>query len=142
METVVSATGNRTAWAVVSDDRCPVVQFLARLIRQLDRRHFFHFVKREDQDLASQSLVAELDACPWSLLLIDNEGERRQGPEAIPFILKNLPQGRLAVAIYLLPGTMWLTRQLYLLVSRSKLRLTPKPGGKQPEIISIMRSNS
>lgn len=123
MDMVSLTADNQNAWTIVSDDRCPVVRFLSHIVRCLDRNHFFRFVTRMDQDPLSQSLIAELDACPWSLQLIDNQQERKQGPEAIPFILKNLPTGRLAVVIYLLPGTMWLTRQLYMLVSQNKKRL-------------------
>lgn len=120
MDPVARSIDNRGTWTVVSDDRCPVVRFLTAVIRRLDRNHFFRFITRADRSPTSQSLLAELDACPWSLLLIDSENQRKQGPEAIPFILKNLPGGRLAVVFYLLPGTMWLTQQLYLLVSNNK----------------------
>lgn len=120
MDPVTRSIDNKGAWTVVSDDRCPVVRFMTAVIRRLDRHHFFQFITKADGTPHSQSLLAELDACPWSLLIIDNENQRREGPEAIPFILKNLPAGKLAVVFYLLPGTMWLTQQLYLLVSTNK----------------------
>ena len=132
METVVTTTDNLRAWTIVSDDSCPVVRFMTRLVRRCDQREFFHFIGRENNDEISRSLLKELSATQWSLLLIDDSGQHIQGPEAIPFILKNLPSGRLACVAYLIPGTMWLTRQLYLYVSRNRrkiasLKVAPTP---------------
>ena len=120
----VSITGNpRADWIIVSDDNCPVVRFLSRVVKQNDKRECFQFIGRESSDEESKKLFRELAASPWSLLLIDDIGERHNGPEAIPYILKNLPSGRLACVAYLIPGTMWLTRQLYLYVSRNRKKI-------------------
>lgn len=123
METVVTTTGNQRAWTIVSDDNCPVVRFLTRVVRSCDRRHFFHFIGRENNDEQSRTLFRILASSHWSLLLIDDAGQYLEGPEAIPFILRNLPSGRLACVIYLIPGTMWLTRQLYFYVSRNRKKI-------------------
>ncbi len=124
MEPVVKTADNRRAWTIVSDDNCPVVRFLTRIIRSCDKNGFFNFVGH-DENIAEDAklLLKELAASQWSLLLIDDLDQRIHGPEAIPFILKNLPQGRLACAAYLIPGTMWLTRQLYLSVSRNRKKI-------------------
>ncbi len=123
MDTVVKTTGNQRGWTIVSDDNCPVVRFMTHLVRSCDRNNFFQFVGRENTDEQSRSLFRELNSTPWSLLLIDDLGHQMQGPEAIPFILKNLPSGRLACVAYLIPGTMWITRQLYLYVSRNRRKI-------------------
>lgn len=104
---------------IVCDERCVVVRRLADLMKWWDRAHHFRFVDRDSADAADRQLVDELDAQPWSLLLIDDIEQRWRGPESIPIILKNLPFGKIAAVLYILPGTMWLTRQLYLLVSRN-----------------------
>lgn len=134
METVVATADNQRTWVIVSDDNCPVVRFLSRLVKSCDQRRFFAFIGHNNNDEQSRTLLKELNASPWSLLLIDDMGQRLQGPEAIPFILKNLPSGRLACVIYLIPGTMWLTRQIYLSVSRNRkklasLRVSPAQSG-------------
>lgn len=124
METVVAKADNRrAAWIIVSDDNCPVVRFLSRLVRSYDKRACFDFIGRETSDDHSKNLFRELAASPWSLMLIDDLGERHFGPEAIPYILKNLPSGRLACVAYLIPGTMLLTRQLYACVSRNRNKI-------------------
>lgn len=123
METVVTTADNQRAWTIVSDDSCPVVRFMTRLVRRCDQRQFFHFIGHDNTDENSRGLLKELSTSPWSLLLIDDAGQHLQGPEAIPFILKNLPSGRLACVAYLIPGTMWLTRQLYLYVSRNRRKI-------------------
>lgn len=134
METVVATADSQSSWTIVSDDRCPVVRFLTRLVKACDHRNFFRFVGRENTDEQSLTLFTELAATPWSLLLIDDYGQRMQGPEAIPFILKNLPSGRLACVAYLIPGTMWFTKQLYFGISRNRRNIatlaaaSPKPG--------------
>ncbi len=48
-----------------------------------------------------------------SLEVVDKNGSSFQGAEAVPIILKHLPFGKLAAAFYILPGTMWVTKQLY-----------------------------
>jgi predicted DCC family thiol-disulfide oxidoreductase YuxK len=123
METVVKTTGNQRGWTIVSDDNCPVVRFMTRLVRSCDRTQFFQFIGRENTDEQSRLLFRELNSTPWSLLLIDDAGHHIQGPEAIPFILKNLPSGRLACVAYLIPGTMWITRTLYMYVSRNRRKI-------------------
>lgn len=120
METVVSTADNLGSWTIVSDDNCPVVRFLTHIVKACDHRTFFRFVGRECKDDQSRRLFAELAESPWSLILIDERGQRRHGPEAIPFILKNLPSGRLACVAYLIPGTMWLTRQIYHGISHNR----------------------
>ncbi len=137
MEKVVSTADNRGAWTIVSDDNCPVVRFLTHIVKSSDRRHFFRFIGRENTDEQSSLLLRELSNSSWSLLLIDEYGERIHGPEAIPFILKNLPSGRLACVAYLIPGTMLVTRQLYFYVSRNRRKLKAlKVTPQTPEKIS------
>ncbi len=111
---------DNNAWTIVFDDCCPIVQKLGWLVRQWDSKGIFKFVGRDSTEHLHRPLVQMLDASPWSLLLLDESGNAWSGPEAIPFILKNLPSGRLAAVAYTLPGTMWLTRQLYMLVSRNR----------------------
>lgn len=115
-----AAADNLTPWIIVSDDRCPVVRKLSWVVRQWDNTGVFKFVSKHEHNEAETALVHELDACPWSLILVHDCGMRSAGPEAIPFILRNLPGGKLATVAYVVPGTMWLTRQLYNLVSRNR----------------------
>lgn len=117
------ATDNLEAWTIVSDDRCPVVRKLSWLVRQWDNAGTFKFISKHEHNEREAELVNELDACPWSLMLVHDSGMRSAGPEAIPFILRNLPGGKLATVAYVVPGTMWVTRQLYNLVSRNRRML-------------------
>jgi predicted DCC family thiol-disulfide oxidoreductase YuxK len=107
-------------FTIVCDDRCVVVRRLAAIVKCWDRAHHFLFIDRDSAAKAERSLVAELDASSWSLMLVDERKVRWFGPEAIPIILKNLPFGKIAAVAYILPGTMWLTRGLYMLVSRTR----------------------
>lgn len=128
METVVNTADNQSAWTIACDDSCPVVRFLAHVVRRADSRHTFQIIGLDDNSERARDLITELNSTPWSLLLIDSDGHRYQGPEAIPFIMKNLPSGRLAAVAYTLPGTMWLTHQLYMCVSKNRRKLaTLKP---------------
>lgn len=47
-----------------------------------------------------------------TLSAVDENGVEWNGAEAVPIIFKNLPFGRLAAAMYILPGTMWVTKRL------------------------------
>lgn len=115
------------SFTIVCDERCFVVNRLAALLKLWDRAQVFTFVDRESSSKTARQLMADLDKAPWSLFLIDDNNERWYGPEAIPMVLKNLPFGRFAAVLYILPGTMWLTRQAYQLVSRSRLIISSKP---------------
>lgn len=105
---------------IVYDDTCPVVHRLGWLVRQWDREHAFRYVSRDTTDGDTAQLLSDLAQTPWSLMLLDGDGQRWHGPEAIPFILKNLPAGKIAAVTYTIPGTMWITRQLYFMVSRNR----------------------
>jgi predicted DCC family thiol-disulfide oxidoreductase YuxK len=120
MSTVAMKSLESSYFMIVCDERCAVVRQLASLMKLWDRARKFHFVDRDSSDPEQLKLVADLDATRWSLLLIDDVDERWSGPEAIPIILKNLPFGKIAAVAYILPGTMWLTHQLYMLVSRNR----------------------
>jgi predicted DCC family thiol-disulfide oxidoreductase YuxK len=114
-------------WIIVVDDSCPVVNRFGWLVRQWDRRGLFRFVGRDSTEEGHASLIRRLDETPWSLMLLDREGNEWLGPEAIPFILKNLPSGKIAAVTYTVPGTMWVTRKLYYMVSRNRKLFSAEP---------------
>lgn len=120
MDKTVVRCKESSSFVIVCDERCTVVKRLAALLKVWDRKQLFTFVDRESESVTAKSLMTELDKSRWSLFLIDENGERWYGPEAIPMILKHLPSGRFAAVFYILPGTMWLTRQFYKLVSRTR----------------------
>jgi predicted DCC family thiol-disulfide oxidoreductase YuxK len=120
MGTVTMNRQEASSFKIVCDDRCAVVRRLASVVKWWDRSGTFVFVGRDSANVADQQLVSDLDTCPWSLLLIDEFDSRWEGPESIPIILKNLRFGRIAAVFYILPGTAWITRQLYLIVSRNR----------------------
>ena len=120
MSTVAMKSLEAQTFTIICDDRCAVVRRLAAIVKWWDRAENFAFIDREKATGPERALVAELDASVWSLLLVDDAQVRWYGPEAIPIILKNLPFGKIACVTYTLPGTMWLTNQLYMFVSRSR----------------------
>lgn len=78
------------------DESCAFNRQLLSLIKQWDRKHSIEIRKSSD-----------------ALRVVDRNGGSFQGAEAVPIILKHLPFGKLAAAVYILPGTMWVTKQLY-----------------------------
>jgi predicted DCC family thiol-disulfide oxidoreductase YuxK len=126
MSTVAMKNLENQSFTIVCDDRCAVVKRLAALVKWWDRGHRFVFINRTTTNAQEHQFVSELDASYWSLLLIDENQVRWHGPESIPIILKNLPFGKIAAVAYILPGTMWLTHQLYMLISRSRDRFVFK----------------
>lgn len=125
MNAVVNACQESLSFTIVCDERCTVVRNFGALIKWWDKQQAFVFVDRDSTSPRATDLIQRLDRSKWSLLLIDENGLQWEGPEAVPMILKNLPFGKIAAVFYILPGTMWLTQQFYLLVSRSKSRLQP-----------------
>lgn len=124
METLTIQSPTTLSFTIVCDERCAMVQKFSALVKWWDKEHVFTFVDRDSRNPGAQRLVRDLDASPWSLMLIDEDGFRWQGPEAIPLILKHLPLGKLAAVFYILPGTMWVTRQFYSFASRNRRLLT------------------
>lgn len=120
MDTVANRSWESLAFTIVCDERCRVVRNLGTLLKWWDKKTVFTFVDRDSTNPRAKELIADLDRSQWSLFLIDDEGVRWEGPEAIPIILKNLPFGKIFAVFYILPGTMWLTRRLYYLISRSR----------------------
>lgn len=114
-------------FTIVCDDNCAVVRRLAALVKLWDKNRLFAFVDKDSHSENTPALLGELEKCPWSLFLIDECKERWYGPEAIPIILKNLPLGKFAAVFYILPGTMWLTRQIYQIISTSRHLFGPAP---------------
>lgn len=121
-----SCSQNAHDWTIVFDDTCPVVNKFGWLVRQWDRDGVFRYVGRGTTDGDSAPLIERLEETPWSLMLVDKAGTSWHGPEAIPFILKNLPSGKIAAVTYTIPGTMWITRQLYYMVSRNRQMLAER----------------
>jgi len=129
MNSVVNACQESLTFTIVCDERCSIVRSFGALVKWWDKHQAFTFVDRDSTNPKAANLVQRLDRSKWSLLLIGPSDDLKltqwEGPEAVPIILKNLPFGKIAAVLYILPGTMWLTRQVYLLVSRSRRRFTP-----------------
>jgi predicted DCC family thiol-disulfide oxidoreductase YuxK len=109
-----------SSFKVICDDRCAMVRRLGSIVKRWDTAKKFEFIERSAETFDNQENYRRLDASRWSLVLIDDLNNQWEGPEAIPFILKNLPLGRLAAVFYILPGTMWLTRKFYKALSQNR----------------------
>ena len=120
MEQATINSQEASFFQLVCDDRCAMVRRLASIVRRWDRNHCFHFIRRSAHADADKKYLHYLDESPWSLVLLDNQNNAWAGPEAIPFILKNLPFGKIAAVLYILPGTMFVTRQFYHALSRNR----------------------
>lgn len=122
MDTVAKS---QETFVIVCDERCTVVRNFGALVKWWDTMQVFTFVDRDSNSPRAKELIAALDKSKWSLLLIDDNHDKWVGPEAIPMILKNLPFGKMAAVLYILPGTMWITEQAYLFVSRNRRLFSP-----------------
>ncbi|HEY9757133.1 MAG TPA: DCC1-like thiol-disulfide oxidoreductase family protein [Oculatellaceae cyanobacterium] len=120
MDAATMITKEASFFKVICDDRCAMVRRLGSVVKRWDTSKKFEFVERSAETYDNQENYRRLDASRWSLVLIDDLNNQWEGPEAIPFILKNLPFGRLAAVFYILPGTMWLTRKLYKALSQNR----------------------
>jgi predicted DCC family thiol-disulfide oxidoreductase YuxK len=89
---------------------------LLSLIRQWDRTGRVRILS----DNHGQSETISPSSSNGELCVSDETGERWYGAEAVPIIFKSLPFGKIAAAMYILPGTMWVTKQIYALEKPSK----------------------
>lgn len=136
MDAVANGCQESLAFTIVCDERCAVVRNLGALVKWWDRHHVFTFVDRDSTSQRAKELIDDLNRSKWSLFLIDDMNDRWEGPEAVPMILKNLPFGKLAAVLYILPGTMWLTRMFYNVVSHSRRHFSmPRSAGPQESTI-------
>jgi hypothetical protein len=99
-------TGMNQPLTLTCNESSTFSRSLVTLLRQWDRNGR---IKIE------RPIKSELGILPNEdhLCLLDENGISWKGAEALPHIFKNLPFGKLAAAIYTLPGTMWFTKQLY-----------------------------
>jgi hypothetical protein len=107
-----SGLPNRTAGPVITlscDETSSFNRHLLSLVRQWDRSGNVRIVLKKDGQIEQPGQPLNIS----QLCVSDQNGGRWYGPEAVPIIFKNLPFGKLAAAMYILPGTMWFTRQLY-----------------------------
>jgi predicted DCC family thiol-disulfide oxidoreductase YuxK len=81
---------------------------LVALVRQWDKGHVIRICPSSEPAGSSSNKADQ-----GLLSAIDQDGAHWLGAEAVPIVFKNLPFGKLAAAMYILPGTMWVTKQLY-----------------------------
>jgi predicted DCC family thiol-disulfide oxidoreductase YuxK len=120
MDTATINSKEASYFKIICDDRCAMVRRLSSVVKRWDKAKKFEFIERSAETYTNRDSYRLLDASKWSLVLLDDLDNQWEGPEAIPFILKSLPLGRLAAVFYILPGTMWLTRKLYKALSRNR----------------------
>ena len=118
VDAVAKTCRESLSFVLALNENCHLVRAFGKLVQCWDRNNIFTFVDLESQSKIARELVFDLDKSPWSVLLVDDHGNRWYGPEAIPQILTHLPFGKVAAVFYILPGTMWLTRAVYRLLSR------------------------
>jgi hypothetical protein len=92
---------------VYIDQKLAFNRHLLSLIKQWDKAHIIEIHTEEAKEANDKCFTDR------ALQVIDNNGDGFEGPEAVPIILKHLPFGKLFAAMYILPGTMWLTKQFY-----------------------------
>jgi len=101
------------------DESSAFNRHLLSLIKQWDKRRSIdvHYIKADHlPSFQSKSIPLPKKHKQFyndTLQVVDNNGSSFEGAEAVPIILKHLPFGKLAAAFYILPGTMWVTKQLY-----------------------------
>ena len=104
MSTTATVSKESSYLKVICDDRCAMVQRLSAVVKRWDKAKKFEFIERSAETFSNRDSFRLLDASKWSLVLIDDLNNKWEGPEAIPFILKNLPLGRLADQAFAILG--------------------------------------
>ncbi len=99
--------GCRQPITVYLDQKLAFNRRLLFLIKQWDREHIIEIHFSEDKQTSDRRFAN------GALQVTEYNGSNFEGPEAVPIILKHLPFGKLLAALYILPGTMWITKQLY-----------------------------
>ena len=108
------------SFVLALNEACPMVRTFRRVIERWDKKRTFTLVDINDKNQLTKRISQDLQNSPWSVLLVDPQGNKWFGPEAIPKILMHLPFGKVAAVLYILPGTIWLTRNTYRLFSRNR----------------------
>jgi len=111
MQSSLPKGGTNPAITLVCDETFPFNRHLLSLVRQWDKNGKVRIVCGKDAEAAQSPDALSIT----ELCVSDQNGGRWYGAEAVPIIFKNLPFGKLAAAMYILPGTMWFTKQIYAL---------------------------
>jgi len=98
------------AITLMCDESTAFNRRLLSLVKQWDKAGKVRILSSKDP-LSKESGASSAP----NLCVSDESGERWYGAEAVPIIFKSLPFGKLAAAMYILPGTMWFTKQIYAL---------------------------
>ena len=111
MQSSLPTGATNPAITLVCDETSSFNRHLLSLVRQWDKTGKVRIVCGKDMPAGEPTdpfAIAQL-------CVSDQNGARWYGAEAVPIIFKNLPFGKLAAAMYILPGTMWFTKQIYAL---------------------------
>jgi hypothetical protein len=110
MQSGLPSRTTNPAITLLCDESSSFNRHLLSLVRQWDKTGNVRIVCGKDMQAdPAQSLTVS------QLCVSDQNGGHWYGAEAVPIIFKNLPFGKLAAAMYILPGTMWFTKQIYAL---------------------------
>lgn len=112
------------SFVIALNENCPMVRAFGKLVQRWDKGQKFTFIDINSSSSLAKELVSDLNNSRWSVLLVDGSGKKFYGPEAVPHILTHLPFGKVAAVIYILPGTMWLTRTFYKQFSKHRQRFS------------------
>jgi len=110
MQSALPSRTNNPAITLQCDEKSSFNRHLLSLVRQWDKAGNVRIVCASEKPTEASTQTFETQLC-----VFDRNGVRWCGAEALPIIFKNLPFGKIAAAMYILPGTMWFTKQIYAL---------------------------
>jgi predicted DCC family thiol-disulfide oxidoreductase YuxK len=111
---------------VIYDGQCEICTSQVGKLPWWDCQHHLAYLSLHDPRVSERWPDLSLERLQQEMCLIDRQGRRHWGPEAIRYLTRRLRRLWWALPIAYFPGSMWLWRPLYRWVARNRFRLSGK----------------
>lgn len=110
-------------WTLIYDGECRFCVRCVDLLRRWDRAGRVRVVPLQDRAALGQLPPIPMASLEAAMHLVGPDGSTLAGAAAAPAILRLLPGGALAAALFRVPGVPAVAEQVYVAVARNRHRL-------------------
>ncbi len=109
---------------VIYDDHCRICTSQIRRLPWWDCQKKLAYLSLHDEEVARRWPDLSHDRMMEEMVIVDRDGGRHWGPEAIRYLTRRLRRLWWAAPLLYFPGSMFLWRPLYRWIARNRYRLS------------------
>jgi predicted DCC family thiol-disulfide oxidoreductase YuxK len=113
---------------VIYDGDCGFCRAQVNKLLWWDCQHKLSYISLHDPEVARRWPDLDHDRLMREMLIIDRQGNRHWGPEAIAYLTRRLRRLWWAAPLFYIPGVMFLWRRMYRWIARNRYRISQKMG--------------